>query len=87
MPVYTVFGETECWKVFPVFIVKLCFESCSGQLFCGRHAGIPEKFLVTSKVVNMAPCSNKKEGKKRGNWKEKTEIVGLISLQQERGAR
>ncbi len=25
---------------------------------------IPEKFLVTSKVVNMAPCSDRKEGKK-----------------------
>lgn len=54
-----------------------------GQLFCGRHADIPEKFLVTSKVVNMAPCSNRKEGK----WKEETEIVGLITLQQEGGAQ
>ena len=26
---------------------------------------IPEKFLVTSKVVSMAPCSDRREGKKR----------------------
>lgn len=27
-------------------------------------ADIPEKFLVTSKVVNMAPCSDRREGRK-----------------------
>lgn len=29
-------------------------------------ADIPEKFLVTSKVVNMAPCSDRREGRKEG---------------------
>lgn len=31
---------------------------------------IPEKFLVTSKVVKMAPCSDRKEGKKEGMMME-----------------
>lgn len=38
-----------------------------------RHyvqSDIPEKFLVTSKVVNMAPCSDKKEGKMEVMMKE-----------------
>lgn len=46
---------------------------------------------MTSKVVNMAPCSDKKEGKmevmtKEGR-KEETEIGRLVRLQQERGAQ
>lgn len=38
-----------------------------GKPGLGHHAekDIPEKFLVTSKVVNIAPCSDRKEGKRK----------------------
>lgn len=29
-----------------------------------RLSDVPEKFLVTSKVVNMAPCSDRTKGRK-----------------------
>lgn len=40
---------------------------CLGKPGFGHHAekDIPEKFLVTSKVVNIAPCIDRKEGKKK----------------------
>lgn len=41
------------------------------QLWSVAAADIPEKFLVTSKVVNMAPCSDRREGRKEARKEER----------------
>jgi len=45
-----------------LLVQKICLGNPGGLGHLAER-NIPEKFLVTSKVVKMAPCSSGKEGK------------------------